>query len=95
MHVMQIDEKTRKKAWILLILVIIAMLLPMKILYKDGGTVQYKALLYCYTQYHSLTVENYRAGYRTGKEIKIFGLTVYDDTEFVANHTDDVLSPVE
>ena len=61
-----LDKKTRTKAWILLIAVILAFLIPMRTQYKDGGTVRYKAMLYSVTKWHELAVENHRPGAKTG-----------------------------
>jgi len=91
---LNIDEKSRKKAFILLIVVIIAMLMPMKIQYKDN-TVEYKAILYSVTTLHRPATQDHRTGYLNGKQIRILIFTVYDDSVFVPNNIDNVLSPAE
>ncbi|MBE6876036.1 MAG: hypothetical protein E7496_04810 [Ruminococcus sp.] len=73
----------------------IAMLIPMKTQYKDGGTVEYKAVLYSVRKNHSLKTENYRTGCLIGTEVRILNLTVYDDSEFVPDNIEHVLSPAE
>ncbi len=90
-----LDKKTRIKAWILLISVIIAMLIPMRIQYKDGGTIDYKAMLYTVTKHHALTVEDYHTGYRTGTTVRILFWNVYENTEFVPDDINTVLSPAD
>ena len=55
------------------------MLFPIPLRYKDGGTIKYQALLYSVTDYHALRGVD---GYDTGIEIKILGITVYENTTF-------------
>ena len=92
---MKLDAASRKKALILLILIFIAFLIPMKIQYKDGGTVEYKAVLYSVINLHQLTSQNYRTGTTQGTEIRILFWTVYDNSEFVPDDIEHVLSPAE
>lgn len=42
---------------------------PVKMTYKDGGTVKYQAVLWSYTQYHQLTASG---EYYEGTELQIF-----------------------
>ncbi|NLO09789.1 MAG: hypothetical protein GX129_07980 [Clostridiales bacterium] len=69
----------KKLLRIAIIIIAIILLLPIPIRYKDGGTVEYKAILYSVTDYHSL---NGVDGYDTGIEIKVFGITIYENTTF-------------
>lgn len=70
-----------KKKLIRIIIVIIALILilPIPIRYKDGGTVKYQAVLYSITNYHALRGVD---GYDTGIEIRVLGMTVYENTTF-------------
>ncbi|MBR1898540.1 MAG: hypothetical protein IJ825_06635 [Oscillospiraceae bacterium] len=88
-----LDKKTRRKAWILLIAVILAMLIPMRTQYKDGGTVTYQAVLYTVTKRHSLAQEDHRMGLRTGTEVRVLFWEVYNDVEFVPNEIEATMSP--
>ena len=49
-------KKKKKKAllWCCAALALLMCLIPQKHLYKDGGTVEYRALLYRVTQWHAL-----------------------------------------
>ena len=69
----------KKLLRIAIIIIAIILIIPIPISYKDGGTVEYKAILYSVTDYHSL---NGVDGYDTGIEIKILGITVYENTTF-------------
>jgi hypothetical protein len=70
----------KKKLFIITIFITVLLLLfPIPVHYKDGGTVKYQAVLYSITNYHALRGVD---GYNTGIEIKIFGITVYDNTTF-------------
>ena len=89
----KLDKRSRRKAWILLILVIIAMLIPMHRGYKDGGTEIYFAVLYHVARVHELAVQEHRGGYRTGTQVRILFWQVYDDVEFVPDDIETTLSP--
>jgi hypothetical protein len=88
-----LDKKTRKKAWILLILVLAAMLIPVRIQYKDGGTVRYRAILYRVEKAHALAVEEHRRGYHTGTRVYLLSFCVYNDVVFVPDDIHTTLSP--
>ncbi|HBT18995.1 MAG TPA: hypothetical protein DEA52_02960 [Clostridiaceae bacterium] len=64
---------------IIVIIIILILMFPIPIRYKDGGTVRYQAVLYSITNYHALRGVD---GYDTGIEIKILGITVYENTTF-------------
>jgi hypothetical protein len=55
------------------------LLIPIPIRYKDGGTVKYQAILYSITDYHALRGVD---DYDTGLEIKLLGISVYENTTF-------------
>lgn len=71
----------KKKAIRIVIIIIVTLILvvPVPFGYKDGGTVEYKAILYSVTNYHSIKTGG---GFDTGIEIKILGITVYENTTF-------------
>lgn len=75
-------SKSKKKAIIIAaaILLIIA-LFPIKFHYKDGGSVEYKALAYSVWDYHTLD------GLR-GTEVRIFGLRIIDNTYYTDGSVD-------
>ena len=70
--------KTRVK--VIIIIVICAILLvPIPVGYKDGGTVEYNAILYTVRKVHSLAP----FGYDIGTQVRILFWIVYDDVEYV------------
>lgn len=69
----------KKLLRITILIITVILLFPIPIRYKDGGTVEYKAVLYSITDYHSLKGVD---GYDTGIEIKLLGLTIYENTTF-------------
>ncbi len=78
---LNLRKKMMKKKIIRIFIIIVALMLmfPFPISYKDGGTVKYQAVLYSITDYHAIRgVEEYD----TGIEIKIIGITVYENTTF-------------
>lgn len=60
-----------------IILVLCILLCPVKHYYKDGGTVEYKAILYTVYDMHSWMPE----GLEEGTIVEILGFEVYDDTK--------------
>ena len=66
-----------KKKIILIIvtLIFIIMLVPIKDKLYDGGSTEYRALLYKYTKIHRLSEKSY-TGYEDGWELRILGIKV-------------------
>lgn len=52
-----------------LLLALILCCIPVRLAYKDGGTVKYQAVLWSCTRYHQLTETG---GYYEGTEFRIF-----------------------
>lgn len=59
------------------VILLILMLIPIPLKLKDGGSIEYKSILYSITKYHSNNLESTK-GYDDGWKIEIFGLTIYD-----------------
>ncbi|MDE7293272.1 MAG: hypothetical protein K2N72_02485 [Oscillospiraceae bacterium] len=74
--------KSKKSKAIRIAVVIIAVLLlaPFPSCYKDGGTVKYRAVLYCVTKEHSLSWD--KPGFNIGTIIEILGFEIYNDARF-------------
>ena len=68
-----------------LVVALIAMVTPVKNTLEDGGTVEYKAILYKYTKYNTVVgVEKNgvtKTGRKTGSKLQILGLTVRNKTK--------------
>ncbi len=73
----------KKKVIIVMVIVVLLILLvPIPIHLKDGGTVEYKALLYKISKVHSLaSVEEMENGkqYNEGIIVKILGFEIYNN----------------
>ncbi|NMA51295.1 MAG: DUF3221 domain-containing protein [Mollicutes bacterium] len=69
----------KKKVIIILILIIIT-LIPIPMRLKDGGSMEYKAILYKIIKVHKLN-EQYQGGYEKGWKINILGIQVYNKTD--------------
>ena len=49
---------------------------------KDGGTIEWKSLTYSISKVHSLySVDGYPMGYKDGIIIKLFNMTIYNNTK--------------
>ena len=71
------------KKWIITIsiLVLVSLIIPIPLHYKDGGTKAYKAALYTIYQVHRINDSADGPDYIEGTIIKILGHEVYNDTE--------------
>ena len=70
--------KRKNIIFIVGLIIIILILIPIPIRLKDGGSIEYKAVLYSITKYHTLNPESSK-GYDDGWKIKILGLTIHDE----------------
>ena len=78
------------KKKIIIVVVVIALLVllfPISLQLKDGGSVEYKALLYSITKVHRLNTES-TTGYEEGIEIKILGMKIYDNVKYEKQDAD-------
>ncbi len=66
-----------KKLIAVIIIFILFLLIPIQVRLKDGGSLEYKAILYKITKYHKSDFE-YELGYKKGWKIEILGIKVYD-----------------
>ena len=79
--------KKKKIIIIAAIVIFILVLIPIPIRLKDGGSIEYKAILYKYTKIHRLNEKSY-TGYEDGWELKIIGFHVAGEinTYVLAEH---------
>lgn len=73
-----------KKKAIMVVIILLILLFPIRYQLKDGGTVEYKALLYKVSKVHSLTlVEEMENGkyYNEGIVVEIFGFEIYNNVK--------------
>lgn len=70
----------KKKIIIISVIVmILLMLIPLPLKLKDGGSIEYRAVLYKITKIHSLSTES-STGYIDGWKVNILGFQVYNET---------------
>lgn len=62
------------------VVIALVLLLPIPMRLKDGGSVQYKAVIYEVTKYHRLDLKS-KSGYSDGWGIKILGIPIYNNVE--------------
>ncbi len=84
------EKKKNKKINFIVVIILILALIPIPMKLKDGGSVEYKAILYEVTKYHTINTESTK-GYDDGLKIKILGLTIYDkiNTYIETENNDD------
>ena len=72
-----------KKKSILIVIILIGtiLLFPIPMRLKDGGSIEYKALIYKVTKYHRLAPTESETGYIDGIGIEIFGIEIFNNTE--------------
>ncbi|MCX4255713.1 MAG: hypothetical protein OSJ54_02160 [Oscillospiraceae bacterium] len=84
-------QKAKKSKVIRIFIAIAAVLLlvPFPVGYKDGGTVKYRAVLYCVTKQHSIAFGplEQEDGYDIGTAVEILGFEVYNDVEYYSIQT--------
>lgn len=78
-------KKISIKKTVIVILAVLALLLPVRLVYKDGGSVEYRAILYSVTKRHELADQNGQEGFLVGTEVKLLSFEVYNDVEFAAD----------
>lgn len=71
------------------VVILILMLIPIKDRLYDGGSIEYKAILYKYTKIHRLSEMSF-TGYEDGWELRILGIRVGGNI-----NTDDMIKPNE
>lgn len=70
----------KKTTIIVIIALLIILLIPIPMNLKDGGTVEYKALLYKVSKVHRLT-GNIEKMYEEGVTVEILGLEIFNDVK--------------
>lgn len=72
----------RKKIFIvILIIIILVLFVPLKFRLLDGGTVEYKAILYKVSKVNRIINDGNKIGYAKGIEIEILGYNVYSSVK--------------
>ncbi len=78
-------RKKKKMITVLIVLLLIFSLIPIPRHYKDGGTIEYKAVLFQVFQWHSINIrENISSNtdyIYDGLEVKILGITIYNNAK--------------
>jgi len=79
------------KKWVFIIVCIVilaGLLIPIPAAFDDGGTRQYRAIIYTVTRWRSIWEEDGYDGFLIGTQIDIFGRRVFDNTRFEPYETD-------
>lgn len=66
---------------IAILLILLVLLIPIPRHLKDGGTIEYKAVLYKVSNVHSINNLESEKLYREGIIVEIFGIEVYNNVE--------------
>ena len=67
----------KTKRMIVLLIVLVVLLIPMRFAFKDGGTVEYHAVLYRLTFHHSID-DRYPSGFYEATTFGIFPFYLVD-----------------
>lgn len=76
-------SKMKKLIIALVILIFVIFVIPVPRYYKDGGTIEYRAVLYQVICWHRMMRDGDTPSisiYYDGLEVRILGKTVYDNT---------------
>lgn len=77
-NVTRCEKSKWKKIIIIVFLLILLIPIPMRL--KDGGTVEYRAILYKISKVHRLNVYS-ETGYHDGLIIEVLGMQIYNNVE--------------
>lgn len=72
--------KKRKIIVFIITLLFILALIPIPMKLKDGGSIEYKAILYSVTKIRRINTQS-MTGYETGWEIKVLGFQIYNNVK--------------
>ena len=72
--------KKRKIIVFIITLLFILALIPIPMKLKDGGSIEYKAILYSVTKICRINTQSL-TGYETGWEIKVLGFQIYNNVK--------------
>ena len=78
----KVSGKKKKVMIVLGILLAIILLVPVPFPVKDGGSVEYRAILYSVTSVHALAPLDYDRVYYEGTVVKILGFKVFDNVDW-------------
>ena len=67
------------------LLILVVLLFPIKLQYKDGGSVAYQSIvgIYRVTDWHQMLPLEEGEGYKEGISVEILGLDIYNNTYHV------------
>jgi len=74
----------KKKIIIISIILAILLLIPIPMRLKDGGTIEYKAILYKVSKVHKINTES-KTGYEEGIIIEVLGIQVFNNVKYEVN----------
>ena len=76
----------------IVVFVMLVLFVPIRLQMKDGGSIQYRAVLYSVTKYHQITVKEnledegiIESGYLVGWGVKILGLDIFNNVKYVSD----------
>ena len=76
----------------IVVIFMLVLLLPIRLQMKDGGSVQYKAVLYTVTKYHQITLEMddenkgvVDSGHLVGWGVEVLGLEIFNNVKYVSD----------
>lgn len=72
--------KKREIIVFIITLLFILALIPIPMKLKDGGSIEYKAILYSVTKIRRINTQS-MTGYETGWEIKVLGFQIYNNVK--------------
>lgn len=73
-------KKRRVVISIIILIILLILLVPVPLRFRDGGTVEYTAMIYTVTVYNHIWYEDDQYGRLVGVQIDIFGRTVFDNS---------------
>ena len=75
-------KKAMRSFFTAVILILLILLIPIPRYLKDGGTIEYKAVLYKVSNVHSINNLESEKPYREGIIVEVFGFEIYNNVEW-------------
>lgn len=77
----EVRELKKKLLLVILLLIVLCGLIPQKQFLEDGGSVEYKAVLYSVTDVKEIGGDGIDDKYQEGIRVKILGIKVFDNVK--------------
>lgn len=83
--------KNKKVIILVVVIMVLILLFSIPMILKDGGSIEYRAMLYTVTKYHRLAPMETESGYIDGIGIEILGKEIFNNTDKRAESSEETI----